>query len=1007
MKSVRRSTLVAAGWLCLSVAAAARADVASRDTLERFVRLAYEGRLADLAPFWAEDATGRMAFEKRTRNMVRARCVLVQAIFLEETSTGASAGSANIEVVTTREDSPALETIRLRARMTPRDDRWLISAIAFPDDELAARIASAPDEDREAIVREDGSRVTGALILALDRQVRELLWSHDTIPRASSLIAFSRDLALSIADDRGIALLTVDGAMVAQGRSDYAAAGDLARRAIDLAASVDDPDALAWIWYAGAVAYTGRDLMSEDAANAFRRAASYGERADDPVLAAGPFQMLSAIALTKGDAFDARRLAERVRAAIAASGDIRYELRFERHLALIYRHQDDLKLALHHFDRAMKLARRQDRELYPVVLADMAELLVQDGELDRASRLLEEIRATAGPEARIISVVKELGGVIAAGRDRFDDAECLLREAGALWARHGYHFGPAFDQIAPFLSKRKRHRDIIRMTLEQIPYVEERYPAAAVRALTAAAQAYQALGDRRRAIALIDEAIAIRERLNEQVSGSAEQHARSSEATAAVYELRGELAIESGEVAAALAAIERGRGRVLLEGSATAVTDAAAEEADRREESRYKQTVADLMAQTARAPGERERAALQVRMDGARNDYQSFLDAWHDRSAKRAAVVRRIDAETLAETVRRLPPAMTAVEYVVRDRRLHIFVARQVRGEARIRHFAVKVTRAILGERAGQLAHMMGTGDLRYRAAAAELFELLIAPIEHELRGAEVLCIVPDESLWCVPFAALLDERGRFLVERAAIVYAPSLTVYREIASRRPRAARAPRVLAVADPAVERAAAAELKIFYPGESFGALAGAEREGHALCAVYDACQVLDRAKATEARIKKELGTQTIVHFATHGIFDDRNPMYSRLVLRRGDDPEEDGSLEAWEIARLRLRADLVVLSACDTARGKIGGGEGVVGMVWSFFVAGARSTVATQWRIETKSAADLMIAFHGALRAAPEPLAKARALRAAQLRILGNPATRHPFYWAGFVLFGDAS
>src|SRR6185369_2207040 len=124
---------------------------------------------------------------------------------------------------------------------------------------------------------------------------------------------------------------------------------------------------------------------------------------------------------------------------------------------------------------------------------------------------------------------------------------------------------------------------------------------------------------------------------------------------------------------------------------------------------------------------------------------------------------------------------------------------------------------------------------------------------------------------------------------------------------------------AVANPEVERVRAAELRSFYPHDEFGALAGAEREAEALCALYGSarCRMLERRRATEGRVKAEIGAPTLVHFATHGVFDDRNPLYSRLVLHRGDDGEEDGSLEAWEIARLRLRADLVVLSACDTA------------------------------------------------------------------------------------------
>src|SRR6266446_7781816 len=92
-----------------------------------------------------------------------------------------------------------------------------------------------------------------------------------------------------------------------------------------------------------------------------------------------------------------------------------------------------------------------------------------------------------------------------------------------------------------------------------------------------------------------------------------------------------------------------------------------------------------------------------------------------------------------------------------------------------------------------------------------------------------------------------------------------------------------------------------------------------------------------------------------------------MYSRLVMARADnDPNDDGLLEAREIMQLNLHADLVVLSACDTARGRFGAGEGMIGMSWSFFVAGVPTMVASQWKVDSASTAKLMIDFHKRLR-----------------------------------------
>jgi CHAT domain-containing protein len=116
-----------------------------------------------------------------------------------------------------------------------------------------------------------------------------------------------------------------------------------------------------------------------------------------------------------------------------------------------------------------------------------------------------------------------------------------------------------------------------------------------------------------------------------------------------------------------------------------------------------------------------------------------------------------------------------------------------------------------------------------------------------------------------------------------------------------------------------------------------------------------------------------------------------------------------LEAWEILNLDLKADLAVLSACETARGRIGAGEGMIGLTWALFVAGVPTTVVSQWKVRSDSTAELMVEFHRLLQArdakgAPR-LSRAEALRQAALKLLNSSQYRHPFFWAGFVLVGD--
>jgi CHAT domain-containing protein len=133
-----------------------------------------------------------------------------------------------------------------------------------------------------------------------------------------------------------------------------------------------------------------------------------------------------------------------------------------------------------------------------------------------------------------------------------------------------------------------------------------------------------------------------------------------------------------------------------------------------------------------------------------------------------------------------------------------------------------------------------------------------------------------------------------------------------------------------------------------------------------------------------------------------------MYSYLALAPKG-ASEDGLLEAWELMQLDLKADLAVLSACETARGRIGAGEGIIGLSWAMFIAGVPSTVVSQWKVDSAGTRDLMVGFHRALITQPQAgqpkPTKAEALRRAALKLLQNPQTQHPFYWAGFVLVGD--
>jgi CHAT domain-containing protein len=195
---------------------------------------------------------------------------------------------------------------------------------------------------------------------------------------------------------------------------------------------------------------------------------------------------------------------------------------------------------------------------------------------------------------------------------------------------------------------------------------------------------------------------------------------------------------------------------------------------------------------------------------------------------------------------------------------------------------------------------------------------------------------------------------------------------------------------------------------FPGASgLAALPEAEAQVRRIGPLYGPgrAAVYVGAEAREDRFKSDAARYSVLHLASHGVLDAASPLYSHVVLAPGAGTDEDGLLEAWEIMEMRLDADVVVLSACDTGRGRIAPGEGVVGTQWALFVAGARAMVVSQWPVESASTTELMTALHRGLASGTG--AKAEHLRAASLALLHTPRYAHPFYWAGFVLVGDPS
>jgi CHAT domain-containing protein len=192
---------------------------------------------------------------------------------------------------------------------------------------------------------------------------------------------------------------------------------------------------------------------------------------------------------------------------------------------------------------------------------------------------------------------------------------------------------------------------------------------------------------------------------------------------------------------------------------------------------------------------------------------------------------------------------------------------------------------------------------------------------------------------------------------------------------------------------------------YRDLSLGALPDAAREAREVATLYGTgSMVLTHATARESAVKELAPSYRILHLATHGFVDDESPLYSALVLASAPSDRDDGLLEMREVRDLDLHADLIVLSACDTARGTVYPGEGVIGLSWAFLTSGCPTTVVSQWNVESHSTSTLMVDFHKRLLAGDSA---ERALRRAKLALMRDRRYAHPLYWAPFIVVGNGA
>jgi len=319
-----------------------------------------------------------------------------------------------------------------------------------------------------------------------------------------------------------------------------------------------------------------------------------------------------------------------------------------------------------------------------------------------------------------------------------------------------------------------------------------------------------------------------------------------------------------------------------------------------------------------------------------------------------------------------------------------------------------------------------GADEEGLRRRAGRLYDRLLLPVEPWLAGAERIVVCPEGPLHALPFAALartVDGSGtrQYLVEWKPVHTVVSATLYARLREGRESVRHGAddiTVVAFGDPdyGAQGSNDQDAETWLPpirGHELEALPETRREVEGVARVWGERTVVRLGdEATEEEMKRIGGEADILHVACHGVLDRRFPLDSALVLSLPDPTEEgraNGYLQAWEIFEdVRLDADLVVLSACDTGLGVELGGEGLIGLIRAFQYAGARSVVASLWKVPDHSTSVVMERFHAGLKMG---LNIDEALRRAQLSLAqadqDDPLSRyrHPYYWAGLQVAGN--
>ena len=729
----------------------------------------------------------------------------------------------------------------------------------------------------------------------------------------------------------------------------------------------------------------------------YQRSLLLAEALNDKWRAAFAMSNIAQIHHSQGNYSQALEYLQKALAMAQGSGHKADVVLYEGLIGNVYQARRDYALALAHYEKSLSLNESVGQKSAAVVtLQSIGNVHFLEGKNDRALDYFK----------RSLTLAEEL-------KESAVTAGALIGLGNIYLAQGNNEAALAAAERALGLAAQMRKADVLWTTHHLL------------------GRAQRALGRLDHARQSFDAAIDGIEKMRAGIAGGEQESRRFLEDKLAPYHSMIDLLVSTKNYTDAFAYAERAKGRTLLDVLSSGrvnVIKAMTKEEDERERALRGQIVT-LNSQIFQAEQQRNHprsSDLKTQLEKARLEYEAFQANLYAAHPELKVQRGQSLVLTLAEAEKLLPNARSAIlQYVVTESESYVFVIARDAGKLAVTVHKLGIRSDKLATETENFRQQVASRDMLFNTSARQLYDLLIKPAKKQLQGINTLIIVPDGSLWDLPFQALAGDKG-YLLDDFVVSYAPSLSVLREMkrkwsksnttAPAPPRRGAANFVpakpaydlLALGNPELNVLEVAKLSLLR-AEDLGPLASAEKEVNTIGQLYgrNRSKILVRAQATEEEAKADAEKYRLLHVAAHAVLDDRNPMYSRIMLSRGEN-REDGMLEAWELMKLDLKAEMVVLSACQTARGHVGAGEGMIGMSWALFVAGSPTVVVSQWKIDSDRTSELMIEFHRNLvrgngrRGAA--MTKAEALRSAALR-LRHGRYNHPFYWAGFVLIGN--